>query len=146
MVVNKVSLPIKFQMALPPSQIRGNNRSHHFIYNKHFQNYKNNAIGNVLEAINLKGYEFPYKKVLIVYTFMNNRLIDIDNFIYGMKAVQDALSDIRIIKDDDALTISPIGKFVKCPVKDRKVLIEIWNIENYAKVSIMGDSELLLVL
>ena len=93
MVVNKVSLPIKFQMALPPSQIRGNNRSHHFIYNKHFQNYKNNAIGNVLEAINLKGYEFPYKKVLIVYTFMNNRLIDIDNFIYGMKAVQDALSD-----------------------------------------------------
>ena len=70
----------------------------------------------------------------------------LDNFIYGMKAVQDALSDVKIILDDDALTISPIGKFVKCPVKDRKVLIEIWNIDNYAKVSIMGDSELLLVL
>ena len=140
MVVNKVSLPIKFQMALPPSQIRGNNRSHHFIYNKHFQNYKNNAI----KCFN--DFLFIFKKVLIVYTFMNNRLIDIDNFIYGMKAVQDALSDVKIILDDDALTISPIGKFVKCPVKDRKVLIEIWNIDNYAKVSIMGDSELLLVL
>ena len=47
----------------------------------------------------MKDLKFPYKKVLIVYTFMNNRLIDIDNFIYGMKAVQDALSDIRIIKE-----------------------------------------------
>ena len=73
-------------------------------------------------------WELPFKKALVVYTFMNNRSIDIDNFIYGMKAVQDALTQTNIIDDDDALTISPIGKFVKCPVNERKVLIEVWNI------------------
>ena len=144
--INRVSLPIKFQMELPPQQIRGNNRSHHFIYNKYFQSYLHSAIGNIVEAINMKTLDIPYNKTIVVYTFMNNRSIDIDNFIYGMKAVQDALTQTNIIDDDDALTISPIGKFVKCPIKDRKVLIEVWNIGNYDKVSIMADSELLLVL
>ena len=94
----------------------------------------------------MKTLNIPYNKTIVLYTFMNNRSIDIDNFIYGMKAVQDALTQTNIIDDDDALTISPIGKFVKCPIKDRKVLIEVWNIGNYDKVSIMADSELLLVL
>jgi Holliday junction resolvase RusA-like endonuclease len=146
MVINKTSFPIKFEMDLPPQQIRGNNRSHHFSYNKHFQAYLQSAIGNILEAINMKNLNIPYSKTIVVYTFMNNRSIDIDNFIYGMKAVQDALTQTNIIDDDDALTISPIAKFVKCPIKQRKVLIEVWNIGIYANVSIMADSELLLRL
>ena len=146
MVINKVSLPIKFELELPPSQIRGNNRSHRFVYHKYFQAYLDSAIGNILEAINMKNLNLPYDKTLVIYTFMNNRSIDIDNFIYGMKAVQDSLTHTNIINDDDALTISPIGKFVKCPKIDRKVIVEVWNTTNYDKVSIMGDSELLLVL
>ena len=141
-----ILLPISFEINLPPSEIRGNNRSHYYVYNNSFQNYLNVAVGLILESINMKNLKLPYKKALIFYTFKNNRSLDIDNFIYGMKAVQDALTYTNIINDDDALTISPIAKFEKCPVKQRKVLIEIWNTTNYDKVSIMGDSELLLVL
>ena len=223
MVVNKVSLPIKFQMALPPSQIRGNNRSHHFIYNKHFQNYKNmiehhkkvaginpdelkayirtsvkaprnlgELIGNKIKKISMSHTDETLKdkdtkiknqeinKIdLLGFGGLRNSLEEyngVSSITALRKAIEENPEKYRPYKDlgegtyikdsikdgmvvpsmiftrkykgsgDDALTISPIGKFVKCPVKDRKVLIEIWNIDNYAKVSIMGDSELLLVL
>jgi Holliday junction resolvase RusA-like endonuclease len=146
MVINKVSLPIKFEMDLPPSQIRGNNRSHHYTYNKFFQNYLNAAMGYIYENTGGKNYKTPFEKTLIIYTFMNNRSIDLDNFIYGMKAVQDALVHTGIIADDDALTISPIGKFVKCPINQRKVSIEIYDTTNYKKVAIWADSVLVSML
>ena len=141
-----ILLPISFEINLPPSEIRGNNRSHHYVYNNSFQNYLNTAVGLILESINMKRFNIPYTKSIVVYTFMNNRSIDLDNFIYGMKAVQDALVHMDIIADDDALTISPIARFEKCPIKQRKALVEVYDTSNYAKVSIMGDSELLLVL
>jgi Holliday junction resolvase RusA-like endonuclease len=141
-----ILLPISFEINLPPSEIRGNNRSHYYVYNNSFQNYLNVAVGLILESINMKRFNIPYTKGIVVYTFMNNRSIDLDNFIYGMKAVQDALVHMDIIADDDALTINPIARYKKCPIKQRKTLVEVYDTSDYAKVSIMGDSELLLVL
>ena len=138
--------PISFQIEMPPSAIRGNNRSHHYVYNKVFQQYLNDATGLILESMNMKRLDIPYKRCVVSYTFMNNRSIDLDNFIYGMKAVQDALVRMGIIVDDDAFTISPIAKFQKCAIRDRKVVVEVYDTSNYRNVAIWGDSELLLVL
>ena len=77
---------------------------------------------------------------------MNNRSIDLDNFIYGMKAVQDALVRAEIIADDDALTINPIAKFQKCTIHERKVVVELYDTTRYQSVAIWADSELLLML
>ena len=137
---------ITFEIDMPPSAIRGNNRSHHYNYNKTFQNYLNKAVGLIFEAINLKSLNIPYKNCLISYTFMNNRSIDLDNFIYGMKAVQDALVRAEIIADDDALTINPIAKFQKCTIHERKVVVELYDTTRYQSVAIWADSELLLML
>jgi Holliday junction resolvase RusA-like endonuclease len=138
--------PIRFYIDMPPSQIRGNNRSHHIAYNSYFQRYLNTAIGLIIEAKSKQNFKLPFSKSIVSYTFMNNRSIDLDNFIYGMKAVQDALVHADIIADDDALTINPIAKFQKCAIKERKVVVEVYDTSKYDKVAIWGDSELLLVL
>ena len=143
---NQKLAPISFQIEMPPSQIRGNNRSHHFVYNKSFQQYLNVAMGLILESINMKELSIPYKHCLVAYTFMNNRSIDLDSFIYGMKAVQDALVNMKVIADDDAFTINPIAKFQKCAIKERKVVVEVYDASKYQNIAIWGDSELLLVL
>ena len=83
---------------------------------------------------------------LIVNTFYNNRSIDLDNFAYGMKAVQDALVDREIIIDDNATTVIPLNRYRKCVKTERRVVIKVYNISGYEKVSIFGDSDFLLEL
>ena len=147
------SLPIKFEMPLPPAEVRGNNRSHRMVFHKHFSSYQNIAIAKLIEIIQspenvmpLLPWIFPFEKALIVNTFYNNRSIDLDNFAYGMKAVQDALVDREIIIDDNATNIIHVNRYRKCPKSERKVVIEVYNISNYETVSIFGDSDFLLKL
>jgi len=147
------SLPIKFEMPLPPPEVRGNNRSHRMVFHKHFSSYQNIAIAKLIEIIQspenvmpVLPWTFPFEKALIVNTFFNNRSIDLDNFAYGMKAVQDALVDREIIIDDNATTIVPINRYRKCVKTGRKVVIWVYNISNYKEVSIFGDSDFLLKL
>ena len=146
-------LPITFEMPIPPPEIRGNNRSHRMIFHKHFTGYQQIAISRLIEILNQPEnvmpklpWSLPFEKALIVNTFYNNRSIDLDNFAYGMKAVQDALVDREIIIDDNATTIIPLNRYRKCVKTERRVVVWVYNISGYEKVSIFGDSDFLLEL
>ena len=137
---------LHFNLDLPPKEIRGNHRSHFRTYRKFYNQYQEQGLVAIHNALLAGKTKIPLKKTLIVYTFMSNRLIDLDNFAYGMKAIQDSLVYKNVLIDDDALTIQPINRFQKCTIKERKVDVMLFDTSNYKKVSIFVDSDFLLEL
>ena len=137
---------ITFSTDLPPSQIRGNHRSHFRTYRLYYKNFQEQGIVALHNALLKTDFKLPFKKAIIVNTFYNNRLLDLDNFGYGMKAIQDALIYKNVLIDDDALSITPINRYQKCPKMKRRVDVMVFDTTNYKNVSIFGDSDFLLML
>ena len=137
---------INFATDLPPSQIRGNHRSHFRTFRKYYKNFQEQGFVALHNALLKITFELPFKKAIIVNTFYNNRLLDLDNFGYGMKAIQDVLVYKKVLIDDDALSITPINRFRKCTKNERRVDVTVFDITNYKSVSIVADSDFLLTL
>ena len=157
MLDNKIlpSRKFDFSMDLPPAEIRGNHRSHYRTFRKYYTSYQElglATIGNVLIHRNKKRplLKLPFKKAIIVYTFYNNMLIDLDNFVYGMKSILDALVHKDVLEDDNALSVNPLSRYRKCVKAERKVDVSIIDTSQYESISISGetsgDADFLLTL
>ena len=137
---------INFSIDLPPSQIRGNHRSHFRTFRKYYKNYQEQGIVALHNALLKTTFKLPFEKAIIVNTFYNNRLLDLDNFGYGMKCIQDVLVLQNVLIDDDALSITPVNRFRKCTKNERRVDVMVFDTTNYKNVSIVADSDFLLRL
>ena len=137
---------INFSTDLPPSQIRGNHRSHFRTFRKYYKNFQEQGLVALHNALLKTDFKLPFEKAIIVNTFYNNRLLDLDNFGYGMKAIQDVLVLQNVLIDDDALSITPINRFRKCTKNERRVDVMVFDTTNYKSVSIVSGSDFLLTL
>ena len=137
---------ITFSTDLPPSQISVNHRSHFRTFRYHYKNFQEQGLVALHNALLKTDFKLPFEKAIIVNTFYNNRLLDLDNFGYGMKCIQDVLVLQNVLIDDDALSITPINRFRKCTKNQRRVDVMVFDTTNYKNVSIFGDSDFLLML
>lgn len=137
---------ITFSTDLPPAQIRGNHRSHFRTFRYHYKNFQEQGIVALHNALLKNNFKLPFEKAIVVNTFYNNRLLDLDNFGYGMKCIQDVLVLQNVLIDDDALSITPINRFRKCTKNERRVDVMVFDTTNYKNVSILADSDFLLML
>ena len=140
------SRTITFSTDLPPSEIRGNHRSHFRTFRYHYKNFQEQGIVALHNALLKTDFKLPFKKAIVINTFYNNRLLDLDNFGYGMKCIQDVLVYQNVLIDDDALSITPINRYQKCTKNQRRVDVMVIDTTNYKNVSIFGDSDFLLML
>ena len=69
------------------------------------------------------------KKAEVFYHFYNNREIDLDNLIYGMKSTLDGIVDSGILIDDKPSNMELRVKFTKSDKQNIKTLVYIKEIE-----------------
>tara|TARA_R100000152_G_C6766669_1_gene191730 strand:+ start:1539 stop:1832 length:294 start_codon:yes stop_codon:yes gene_type:complete len=81
-----------------------------------------------LDAIGTSIVE-PMKKAEVFYHFYNNREIDLDNLIYGMKSTLDGIVDSGILIDDKPSNMELRVKFTKSDKQNIKTLVYIKEIE-----------------
>jgi Holliday junction resolvase RusA-like endonuclease len=152
MTDNKIfpSRKFNFSIELPPTEIRGNHRSHFRTFRNHYNAYQEQGLVSIGNALVKQNTKIPFVKVIVIYTFYNNMLIDLDNFAYGMKAILDALVHRDVLEDDNALNVNPISRYRKCIKAERRADILILDTSKYENISISGetpgDSDFLLTL
>ena len=68
-----------------------------------------------------------YFKDLIKPTenFYNNRDVDVDNLIFGMKATLDGIVNAGLIPDDSPTYVKITGDFKKCKKGEQKTIVTI---------------------
>jgi hypothetical protein len=69
------------------------------------------------------------EKAEVFYHFYNNREIDLDNLIYGMKSTLDGIVDSGILIDDKPSNMELRVKFTKSDKQNIKTLVYIKEIE-----------------
>ena len=67
----------------------------------------------------------PMDKAEIFYHFYNNREIDLDNLIIGMKSTLDGIVDSGILIDDKPSNMELKVKFTKCSKPEIKTVVTI---------------------
>ena len=91
---------IEFELPwLPPSEVRGNSRSHWSKKYRASKALRESGYAHGLEALD-KGHS-PMSKASITFVFSNWRRVDLDNLIIGMKGWVDGLVDSGILPDDN---------------------------------------------
>ena len=84
---------------LPPPALRGNSRSHRITKNTIGNQYANHAL-EMKGLLHANDVPLPIDPAKITYHFGNNRQIDTDNLLIGMKKFVDGLTAQGILVDD----------------------------------------------
>ncbi len=115
---------------VPPAQIRGNTRAHFQTLNSIRRQRKETAMWLTKDAMTESKVAKLDGKVHVEYMFYNNRDIDIDNLIFGMKATLDGIVNAGLIPDDSPSYVKITGDFEKCKKGEEKTVIRISKIKN----------------
>tara|TARA_R110002096_G_scaffold220326_3_gene408814 strand:+ start:66 stop:452 length:387 start_codon:yes stop_codon:yes gene_type:complete len=115
---------------VPPAQIRGNTRAHFQTLNSIRRQRKETAMWLTKDAMTEAKIDKLDGKVHVEYMFYNNRDIDIDNLIFGMKATLDGIVNAGLIPDDSPSYVKITGDFEKCKKGEEKTVIIISKIKN----------------
>tara|TARA_R100000008_G_C3564765_1_gene158442 strand:- start:5 stop:394 length:390 start_codon:yes stop_codon:yes gene_type:complete len=113
---------------VPPAEIRGNTRAHWRTMRRINRERRDTAKWLTLDAIGTSIVE-PMEKAEVFYHFYNNREIDLDNLIYGMKSTLDGIVDSGILIDDKPSNMELRVKFTKSDKQNIKTLVYIKEIE-----------------
>ena len=119
---NKVAIVL---YDIPPAQIRGNTRAHFQTLNSLRRQRKEMAMWLTKDAMFESKIDKLVGKVHIEYMFFNNRDVDIDNLIFGMKATLDGIVNAGLIPDDSPTYVKITGDFEKCKKGEQKTIITI---------------------
>ena len=97
---------------IPPAQIRGNTRAHYQTLNSLRRQRKEMAMWLTKDAMKEAGIDKLDGKVHVEYMFYNNRDVDVDNLIFGMKATLDGIVNAGLIIDDSPSYVKITGDFI----------------------------------
>lgn len=115
---------LRLSYSLPDEALRGNSTAHHMVKARLKKSMRRTAMYDGREAfIHIRSM---WQKIRITYHFTNNRWIDTDNLVTGMKAYQDGLIDASIVPDDTPEHVI-LGEptFTKVPKKQKSPGVEI---------------------
>tara|TARA_R110002110_G_scaffold387034_1_gene598806 strand:- start:14 stop:400 length:387 start_codon:yes stop_codon:yes gene_type:complete len=110
---------------IPPAQIRGNTRAHYQTLNSIRRQRKEMAMWLAKDAMTEAKVDKLDGKVHVEYMFYNNRDVDVDNLIFGMKATLDGIVNAGLIPDDSPGYVKITGDFTKCKKDEQKTIIKI---------------------
>ena len=113
---------------VPPAEIRGNTRAHWRTMRRINRESRDTAKWLTIDAIGTINF-IPMEKAEVFYHFYNNREIDLDNLIYGMKSTLDGIVDSGILIDDKPSNMELRVKFTKSDKQNIKTLVYIKEIE-----------------
>ena len=119
---------------IPPAQIRGNTRAHFQTLNSIRRQRKETAMWITKDAMLETGINKLDGKVHVEYMFYNNRDVDVDNLIFGMKATLDGIVNAGLIVDDSPSYVKITGDFEKCKKGEEKTIITISEIKKSKKI------------
>jgi len=120
---------------IPPAQVRGNTRAHFQTLNSIRRQRKEMAMWLTKDAMLEAGVDKLDGKVHVEYMFYNNRDVDVDNLIFGMKATLDGIVNAGLIIDDSPTYVKITGDFEKCKKDEQKTVITISEINKSKKKS-----------
>jgi hypothetical protein len=113
----------------PPTEVSGNSTAHWQAKRRIKQSWQDETIINIYNQ-NVTLYEMP--RATIQYTSYHvgepENAMDEDNFIIGMKAIQDLMVHQGVFPDDSHRYVKGIQpvKYVRVSkMKDRKIIMEI---------------------
>ena len=119
---------------IPPAQIRGNTRAHFQTLNSIRRQRKETAMWITKDAMLEANIKQMCGKVHVEYMFYNNRDVDVDNLIFGMKATLDGIVNAGLIVDDSPSYVKITGDFEKCKKVEEKTIITISEIKKSKKI------------
>tara|TARA_R100001594_G_scaffold19704_2_gene38367 strand:- start:985 stop:1383 length:399 start_codon:yes stop_codon:yes gene_type:complete len=119
---------------IPPAQVRGNTRAHYQTLNSIRRQRKEMAMWLTKDAMTEAGVDKLDGKVHVEYMFYNNRNVDVDNLIFGMKATLDGIVNAGLIPDDSPSYVKITGDFEKCKKSEEKTIITISEIKKSKKI------------
>ena len=119
---------------IPPAQIRGNTRAHFQTLNSIRRQRKETAMWLTKDAMSEAKTPKLKGKVHVEYMFYNNRNVDVDNLIFGMKATLDGIVNAGLIPDDSPSYVKITGDFEKCKKGEEKTIITISEISKSKKI------------
>ena len=119
---------------IPPAQIRGNTRAHFQTLNSIRRQRKETAMWITKDAMLEANIKQMCGKVHVEYMFYNNRDVDVDNLIFGMKATLDGIVNAGLIVDDSPSYVKITGDFEKCKKSEEKTIITISEIKKSKKI------------
>ena len=119
---------------IPPAQIRGNTRAHFQTLNSIRRQRKETAMWITKDAMLEANIKQMCGKVHVEYMFYNNRNVDVDNLIFGMKATLDGIVNAGLIPDDSPSYVKITGDFEKCKKGEEKTIITISEIKKSKKI------------
>ena len=114
---------------IPPAQVRGNTRAHFQTLNSIRRQRKETAMWVTKDAMLEANIKQMCGKVHVEYMFYNNRNVDVDNLIFGMKATLDGIVNAGLIIDDSPSYVKITGDFEKCKKGEQKTVITISDIK-----------------
>ena len=114
---------------IPPAQVRGNTRAHFQTLNSIRRQRKETAMWVTKDAMLEANIKQMCGKVHVEYMFYNNRNVDVDNLIFGMKATLDGIVNAGLIVDDSPSYVKITGDFEKCKKGEQKTVITISEIK-----------------
>ena len=118
---------------IPPAQVRGNTRAHFQTLNSIRRQRKETAMWVTKDAMLEANIKQMCGKVHVEYMFYNNRDVDVDNLIFGMKATLDGIVNAGLIVDDSPSYVKITGDFEKCKKGEQKTVITISEIKKSKK-------------
>ena len=119
---------------IPPAQVRGNTRAHFQTLNSIRRQRKETAMWVTKDAMLEANIKQMCGKVHVEYMFYNNRNVDVDNLIFGMKATLDGIVNAGLIPDDSPSYVKITGDFEKCKKGEEKTIITISEINKSKKI------------
>ena len=126
---------------LPGKNLAGNTRCDHFTYQREFDALKTDAYWAMKKAKITKAQDRIETQVTFVVP--NDRRLDEDNMMFGLKAVWDALVEYKAIPDDcwKNLTHGRPSFVIARQRKRAKVVIDFWEGEPLNQEIINGVSK-----